>query len=195
MRRRILTTALAATLAVAGLAGCRTNVGVAARIDGHKVTESQVNDYITAKAKPVSQQSSTGGSIQVSPRSFVLEQLIDEQLGFKLLEKLPGGAPSSADVNAKLAQDLNGKSERSVAESLGLKGYTDSFYKVVLRVQELSGLVRTAASQQGVDIQKVIKSIHFPVWVSPRYGRWDAATLSFDGTTAVPSFVKLQPAG
>jgi hypothetical protein len=180
---------------MAGLSGCRTNVGTAATVDGHRITESDVNAYLTPKSQPVTQGSGSGGTTrQIAPRSFVLAQLINERLGFKILEKIPAiSSLTSAQVDAKLKQDIAGRTVKSVAEGLGLKGYTTSFYKIVLRVQEISSVLSNAQQNGGVDLSKIVTTLHFPVTISARYGKWDKATLALDANTLVPSYLTVQP--
>ena len=191
MKLRTLGALVAAVLAAAGLAGCRTNVGTAAMVNGHRITESDVNDYITPDAK-VSLQSSNG-TFQEAPRSFVVRELIDDRLFRKLLAKLPGGAPSDAKLDAKLQTDLAGKTQRQVARTIGLRGFTDDFLVVFFRVEELGSALSTA-QQNGVDINAVLKSLDFPVSVSARYGTWDPAKANFNGTPAVPPYLAIQSA-
>jgi hypothetical protein len=187
---RTLGAVLAAVLAVAGLAGCQTNVGTAAVVDGHRITDSDVSQYLTPKAQPVSGQS---GSI--SPRTFVLSELINERLGFKLLQAIPSvSSVTSEQLDAKLQQDLAGKSVKSAAESLGLHGYTNDFYQIVLRVRELASVV-SSQQQKGVDLQKVFNELHFPVTVSPRYGTWNSKNFTLDGTIPKPPYLSVQPGG
>lgn len=188
--RRAAAVGVAAVLATAGLTACRTNVGTAATVNGHRITETQVNDYITPNAQPVQQQGGT-----MSPRSFVLYLLIDERLGFAILQGIPSLRHlTSAQLDARLDSDLGGKTPTQVAESEGLKGYQESFYRVALRVQELSSIVQSARQQLGSDaVDKIIRTVHFTVSVNPRYGTWDAAKLSFNGTPAVPSYLSVAP--
>lgn len=180
-------------LALGGLTACRTNVGTAAVIDGHRVTESDVNQYLTPVAQPVTEQNQTGGSVQVSPRSFVVAQLINERLGFKILGAIPSVSHlTSAQLDAQLQSQLAGKSVDQAAQTLGLHGYTTDFYKIVLRVQEIGSVLRNAQAN-GVDIGKAISSVTFPVSVSPRYGRWDSRQLQFDSGATVPGYLDVQP--
>jgi hypothetical protein len=195
VRPRTLVAAAAAVLAVTGLTGCRTNVGTAAVVDGHRITDSDVSQYLTPDSQPVSERLSTGATRQVSPRSFVLAQLINERLGFRILAKIPQvSSMTSQQLDAKLDQDIAGRSVKSVAEGLGLKGYPTSFYRIVLRVQELSSVISSAA-QSGADLRKIISTLDFPVSISPRYGKWDKATLAFDSSTVIPSYLTVQPGG
>jgi hypothetical protein len=183
-----------AVLAVAGLAGCKTNVGTAAVIDGHRVTESDVNSYLTAGSQPVSQRDpATGATVQISPRSFVVSELINEKLGFKILKAIPSiSNVTQTQLEAKLHDDLAGKSVSQVAEQLGLHGYTTAFYEIILRVQEISGLLRTAQSN-GVDVSAVFSKISLPVSVSPRYGHWDSVNLRFTSGATVPGYLDVRP--
>lgn len=190
MRVRYLGAAAAAVLALAGLAGCKSNVGQAAVINGQRISESDVSQYLTPDAQPVNEQDQNGASVQVSPRSFVLSQLINEQLGFAILHAVPAvSSVTPQQIDSQLHNDLNGKSPRQVAESLGLHGYTDAFYHIVLRVQEISSVLR---QQSGTAVNKAISTIHFRVSVSPRYGRWDNKQLRFTAGGTVPGYLDVK---
>ena len=192
MRVRYLGAAAAAVLALTGLAGCKTNIGTAAIIDGHKVTESDINHYLTPDAQPVTQQNqSTGGSTQVSPRSFVMSTLINERLGFKLMALIPSvSGITESQLDAQLQNDLAGKTPRQVAEQGGLHGYTDDFYKILLRVRELVFVVQ---QQPGNVVQRAFSKVNFPVYVAPRYGQWDSKQLLFTAGSALPGYLEVQP--
>ena len=193
MRFRRTSAALAIVLAAAGLAGCKTNVGTAATIDGQRVTESDVNDYVSPDAQPVPEQTRTGNVVNVPPRSFVLSELINERLGLDLVHHIPRfEAFSSAQLDARMTATLAGKTPTAEAESLGLKGYPERFYRVVLRVGELGTLLREQG-QAGVDVNSILTKLDFPVSVSPRYGTWDAKNFALDGSPAVPSYLSVAP--
>ncbi len=184
---------MAAVLAVAGLAACKTNVGTAVVIDGHRVTESDVNDYVTPAAQPVQEQSNTGSVISIPPRSFVVSELINEQLGLDLVHHVPRFEKfTSTQLDARMNATLAGKTPTAEAESLGLKGYPESFYRIVLRVRELGNLLQQQA-QAGTDINKILTSLDFPVSVNPRYGSWNKKKFSFDSAPPVPSFLSVVP--
>jgi hypothetical protein len=184
---------VAAVLAVAGLAGCKTNVGTAAMVDGHRITESDVNDYVLPGAQPVQQQSTSGTSFTIAPRSFVVNELIYDQLGLRLITQLPQYRKfTSAQLDARLAADLAGKTPKKVAEGLGLKGYPTKLYRIVLRVQELQRLIQSAA-QSGANLTSVIRHLHFPVSVNPRYGSWNKTNLAFNTTPVQPSYLSVAP--
>jgi hypothetical protein len=184
-----------AALAVSGLAGCKTNVGTAAVVDGHRITESDVNDFVLPTSQPVQQQASSGAaSFTIAPRSFVLNELIYDQLGLKLLRLIPEYAHfTSAQLDARLAADLAGETPKKAAEGLGLKGYPSRFYRIVLRVQELQKLIQSAV-QAGADLTTAIRGLRFPVSVNPRYGSWDKKHLVFKTAPPVPSYLDVRPA-
>jgi hypothetical protein len=190
----MLSAAAAAVLAAASLSGCRTNVGMAATVDGHRISETDVNQFITAKAKPVQEQDSGGASITIAPRPFVLETLIDVRLLAKLLAGTPNGKPTESQIATATAKGLNGSTPRKVAEGAGLHGYTAAFYEQWVRSRVL-GTVLNNEVQQGLDVRKVIAKVPFPVSVNPRYGTWDKTNLHLasDATAGLPGFVKLQP--
>jgi hypothetical protein len=193
VRFRRTAAAVAALVASAGLAGCRTNVGTAAVVNGHRITETDVNDYLTPDAQPVREQTSTGSIISVAPRSFVLSQLVEEQLWFAIITNLPAYRHfTTAQLDARLAADYGNKTPKSVAEGYGLRGYSTAFYQIVLRVLELGKLLQ-AEVQSGRDLTKIVRTLHFPVSVNPRYGTWDQAGLRFDATPALPSYLSLAP--
>lgn len=194
MRVRYLGAAAAAVLALTGLAGCKTNVGQAAVVDGHTISESDISKYITPKAKPVIEQDqSTGRSIQFSPRSWVLNTLINEQLGFKLLSAIPAvSSITSTQLDAQLQNDLAGQSPTAVAEKTGLHGFTDDFYQIYLRVKELILVVQ---QQPQSAVQRAFSTVKFSVSVSPRYGSWDGAHLFLTPGVKLPSYLDLQPGG
>lgn len=194
MRVRTLGAAIAAVLALTGLAGCKTNIGTAAVIDGHKISESDVSHYVTPKAQTVIQQDpQTTATTRVSPRSFVLNTLIDERLGFKLLAAIPAvSTVTEAQLDAQLQSDLAGQSPTEAAEKGGLHGFTDAFYMIYLRVKELIFVVQ---QQPQAAVQRAFSELKFPVSVSPRYGRWDASQFLFTPGVKLPSYLDIQPGG
>jgi hypothetical protein len=184
---------VATVLAVVGLTGCKTNVGTAATVDGHRITETGVNDYIRPGSQPVQEQSASGATVTIAARSFVLNELIYDRLGLKLITALPQYRTfTSGQLDARLVADLAGETPKKAAESLGLKGYPTPFYRIVLRVQELQKLIQ-AAAQGGANITSVIRNLHFPVSVNPRYGSWNKTNLVFNTTPALPSYLSVEP--
>jgi hypothetical protein len=196
VRVRYLGAALAAVLALTGLAGCKTNIGTAAVIDGHRVTESDVSHYLTADAQPVVQQDpNTRATTRVSPRSFVVSWLINAQLYRKVMSVIPSVSNvTEAQLDSQLQDDLAGESVTHFAESHGLHGFTDAFYQVVLHTQEVIVVLQNARSN-GVDVGAAFNKLNFPVSVSPRYGSWDGKQFLFTSGAALPGYLDVQPGG
>lgn len=190
MRVRSVGAAAVVVLALAGLSGCKTNIGTAAVIDGDRVTESDVSQYLTADAQPVVQQDSQGVTTQVAPRSFVLNTLINERLGFKLLRAIPAvSGTTEAQLEARLQADLDGKTPAQVVDQIGLHGYSADFAKLYLRVRELIILVQ---GQPQAEVQQAFEQMTFPVSVAPRYGKWNTERLVFEPGARVPGYLEVQ---
>jgi hypothetical protein len=141
----------------------------------------------------IQQAPNSQATTQVSPRSFVLNTLINEQLGFKLLAAIPAvSTVTESQLDAQLQSDLAGHSPTEVAEKGGLHGFTDDFYKIYLRVKELIFVVQ---QQPQAAVQKAFSTVKFPVSVSPRYGSWDSSQLFFAPGAKLPSYLDVQPGG
>ena len=194
MRLRTLSAVGAMVLIAASLTSCRTNVGVAARIDGQKVTESQVGDYLTAKAR--ANPTSQGVQTAIPARSFVVEVLIDVPLYTKLYEVSAHRTPSAGDLSRAEATVLQGGNLHSVVTKAGFTGFTSAFESKLLQVQGLLQLLGQEAAK-GIDVNSQLKHLSrsgFPVSVNPRYGVWDSTTasLSSGASAGVPSFLTLR---
>ncbi|HET6876619.1 MAG TPA: hypothetical protein VFH38_03740 [Jatrophihabitans sp.] len=189
MRVRPLTAAAAAVLAAAVLAGCQTNVGVAANAGGQQISESQVGSYVTPQSKPVSIQGT-----QVAPKPFVLDILIGERFYRAVLAASPGGAPSEGQINNMVTSFLAGRSPQQAVEGFGINGYTPDFAQHVLVYSELGSLLNQKV-QQGVNVRAIAAKVNFPVSVNPRYGTWDSAhyMLSTTPSAGLPGVISFQP--
>jgi hypothetical protein len=174
-------------LACAGLSACRTNVGVAAKVDGHTIGESQLSKYLTAKAQSVQQQSGPA----TPSKSFVLAALINDRL-VKDLYRLGrlGPAPSDAAVDADVATVIGSDSPQKFAESHGIKGYTAAFDQLWLRVALRIERVKQDSSNKKVSLLTVLRRTK--VSVNPRYGAWDrtAFALKSGPDDGIPSVLK-----
>jgi hypothetical protein len=204
VRLRIVIAAVAATVAVAGLAGCRTNVGTAASVGGHRITESSVNDYITpAGADPSLAAQASQSNQSASPRSQVLQYLIQEQLFEKTLASV-GQHPTAgqlagyhdAAASLLLQTQLTGSNlDKAIKQGLPRSGVKASFVAKYLRVQELEyALIKSRKLTQFPQLTALIKKAKVPVSVSARYGTWAPSSLSLDGKAVVPSYLTEQPA-
>jgi hypothetical protein len=203
VRLRALSAVLAAVLATVGLAGCRTNVGTAATIDGTRITDSDVNKYTTPSGPDASVAAKASESKQVvSPRSQVLQFLIQEQVFTRTLESL-GKVPSNAQLAAShdeaasvlLGTQLTGAAlDRAIRTGLPTSGIDKKFAAVYLRVQELEyAIIQAKQLTQLPELLAVINKAKVKVSVSPRYGKWSPSKLGLDGKAAVPSYLTVQP--
>lgn len=205
MRLRILTTALAATLAVAGLAGCRTNVGVAARVGGERITESDVNGYVTPTGVPasVAAQQKAASQTAPSPRSQALQYLIQEKI-FKQTLAYVGVRPTAGELAAAhdpaaqllLSQvQLTGAAlDNALRKQVPNAGLRPKFVATFLRVQELEYiLIQKRQLKQLSELLALVKKAKITVSVSQRYGTWSPSSLSLDGKPVIPSYLSVQP--
>jgi hypothetical protein len=203
VRLRTLGAVLAAVLATAGLAGCRTNVGTAATIDGHRITESDVNGYVTPSGPDAGVAANASKNNQVvSPRSQVLQFLIQEQVFSRTLASL-GKRPTEAQLAAShdqaasvlLQTELTGAAlDRAIRTGLPKSGIEAKFVKVYLRVQELEyAIIQSRQLTQLPELLALIKKADVKVSVNPRYGKWSPRSLGLDGKAAVPSYLTVQP--
>jgi hypothetical protein len=120
----------------------------------------------------------------------VVNTLINERLGFKLLRVIPSISDTTeAQLDAQLQADLEGKTPAEIAEQIGLHGYTEDFAKLYLRVRELIVLVQ---QQPQAVVQDAFAKVKFPVSVSPRYGKWDTRRLVFVPGARVPGYLDVQ---
>src|SRR5436309_2797409 len=102
---RAVAAAAALVVGVSGLTACRTNVGNAATIAGHRVSETDVGNYVTGKAQPIK---SSDGSQSIAPKPFVVDILILHRLYRTLLASSPSGAPSAGQLTTLRRQYLAG---------------------------------------------------------------------------------------
>jgi hypothetical protein len=204
VRRRIVITALAATLAVTGLAGCRTNVGVAARVAGDRITESDVNGYLAPGGvdPSLAAQAKTQGQQVIPPRTQVLQFLIQEKVFEKTLDDLgvrptPGQLAASHDAAARLLlhTQLTGAAlDAAIDKQLPSSGIKKSFRPTFLRVEELEyTLIQKRKLTQLSELVTLIKQAKISVSVNPRYGKWIPNQLSLDGKPVVPPYLSVQP--
>lgn len=203
MRFRTLTAVLAAVVATAGLAGCRTNVGTAATIDGFRITDSDVNHYLTPAGPDSSVAANAGKTGQVvSPRSQVLQFLIQQQVFTQTLKSF-GQVPTDAKLAALhdeaagvlMQTELKGAAlDQAIRTGLPKSGITPDFVNAYLRTQELEfAIIKSRQLTQLPELLTLIKKAHVQVSVSPRYGKWSPSTLGLDGKAAVPSYLTVQP--
>jgi hypothetical protein len=204
VRLRKLSAVLAAVaLCTTGLAGCRTNVGTAASVGGVRISESDVNNYVTVKgADPSLVASARKQGQDVSPKSEVLQYLIQERLFRKVLAA-HGGVPNAGTLAANqnaattllFQTQLTGSAlKKALVSGLTRSGVRPTFAQRYLTVQTLEyTLIKRQQLSQFAQLAALVNKSGARVSVSPRYGKWDTANLQLNRTNAVPAFLKLQP--
>jgi hypothetical protein len=188
---------VAVVLAAGTLAGCRTNVGVAARFNGDTISESDVSAYTTPAAKPVSLTDQSGKKFDFAPRVVALNTLIEVRLLETILKASPGGLPSAGTLASAAKTALKGKTAKQFAATSGRTGFAERFNQLFVRDQALNTVLTSEQSAGKVDLATVLKKVKFTVYVNPRYGKWDPSGYTIYSTNpnvGVPGFVKLQPA-
>lgn len=201
-RRMLSVTALIA-LGLAGLTACQSKFGLAASVDGARLSDSGLSGYVQPGAKPYT-DSSTGAS--VTPKLFALQNWIDTRIIESAVEK--HGAPTSDQELSQARTVVLGSHTVAEFEKYydGL-GYTNAFAKLILdqsatfvvlaeRVAHVSAAkalgVLSSNGQPRANVLAAIKNAHAKVEVSPRYGEWDATNLalSSDAGSGSPNFVR-----
>ena len=204
---RALTAVAASVLAVAGLSACRSNIGTAAVVAGHRISEADVHRYLVptgAPAAAVAQAAQSG--ITIMPKSETLTILVQERVYAMTLAATKGGLPSDAALRAAhdtAAQALTGQSvtgtqfDAEVAAALSNQGIEQSLLPTYLHVLDLEYalIVRTSATQLA-DLGNAVAKQHIPVSVNPAYGTWDITSVSVTATQTLnqlpPFMQKLQ---
>ncbi|WP_375477141.1 hypothetical protein [uncultured Jatrophihabitans sp.] len=198
MRVRTLAVGAAVLLAVSGLTACRSNVGNAATIDGKRISETTLNNYVTANAKPVTVSDSSGSAtFPAAPKTIVLQTLIDIQLYDKTLANTPAGVPTKAQLATATSALLKGQSPTAYLKQGRLLGFSRSFADEFVHRQVLFSKLTTLQTD-GVDVATAYRKASVSVTVSPRYGKWDPkgrSLLSSNQFDGVPSFVTLTAPG
>lgn len=185
MKIRFLAVAGVCALGAVTLAGCDSKVGTAAVVNGHKISESTLANYVTPAAKPL--QSSDGTS-SVAPRTFVLQYLIRSQIFERVLNS--NNDPVTSDLlDSARTQALAGGSEADLVKQVTGVGLSSSFEKEVLRYQELYTLI---GSKLGADkANAALAKSSDKIVVNPRYGSWNSKTISLTDLSKaqLPSFL------
>jgi hypothetical protein len=202
---KLRTLAALAALAIAGLGltGCDSKAGTAAVVNGSRITETQLSDYLAPNAQPITVSNSDGSTFGVPARVFVLQYLIRNQV-FPLLLSSTGSPVTEDQLSADRAAAIGGD-EASLQKQIAAAGLKPRFEEVLLRDRELTDLVgKKLATQQ--QLTAALAKVKDVVSINPRFGSWDESSLrivdlskkqlpsvlSFDGS--LPGDVKA-PAG
>lgn len=191
----------AAALAVAALTGCQTNVGTAAHVDDHSISASEVEDLLDPLVgEELAASGRTAGEITFIGRNLVTTWLIREQVFEQMWDKR-GGLPTGEqvdEVHDRAIQFLFNSTEvesgtagdDAVRAALSGTGVDGAFAQTMIRAASLElVLADEIDSSSEADVIKLVADEGIEVRVNPRYGVWDASTLSL-GATALPSYVK-----
>ena len=199
MRLRLLrigATVASAALAVAGLSACESKVGLAAVVGGHRISDADVQKYLTRQAVPFQVPSQSGTPVDIVPRSFVLQTLIEDRLFTAALVDTHG-LPSNADLAAAYQQVTQGQTAAQVEQGFTKYGFTPAFAAVVVHRSEYQAILanRVGATSDYTPLVAEVAKLNIAVSVSPRYGSWDPQNLGVQTGPAagVPDFVTLSP--
>ena len=181
VRFRKIGACVVALLAASGLAACRTKAGAAAVVDGHRISQSDVNKYIDAGYVPASP--SPGAQQQQAPRVIVLDTLIESRLMSRLLRSL-GSVPSDGDLRSLHdeaysvqlgAQQTGADADAALNSALTKAGLKASFTDAFVQNLELKqAVIDKIKAQRQADINAAIAKLGVNVSVSGRYGTWSA---------------------
>ena len=178
MRFRRIGLCAAAALALGGLAACgNSKAGAAAFVGGTRISDADVNRYLTVRSTPYS----SGQGQEIRPRVVVLQTLILQQLLSKALVA-SGGPASQSELDQVHDSVLQGATEEQLTSEITKSNFTASFEPVYLRTQELFAVYGERARATSADA--AINSINkrgIGVQVSPRYGTWDASQFGLRG--------------
>jgi hypothetical protein len=162
----------AVAVACLAMTACETKVGTAAVIGDSRISETQVNDYLTANAQPI--QGSQGQSTPA--RLFVLRTLVRNAVVPRLLT-VTGGSPSASDLAKARQQLLAGTTESDLSRQLTQVGLVPKFADPYLQGQEMLTFLQSRITTQA-QLDAAVKQANLHVSVSPRYGAWNPAALS-----------------
>jgi hypothetical protein len=203
----MLSAVTAAVLAAAGLSACRSNVGAAAVVENTRISESDVQSYLTSTGptQAALDRAKQAGQTLV-PRSLAANTLIQQDVFEHALARTPGGVPSADALNAlhdKAASTLLGTTETGavldtdIASSLQAEGLQAKFLPLFIRQVELEyALIERVKATTAAELSKAIADQHVNVSVNPRYGAWDASTFQLSTTpnAGLPDFLQPVPA-
>jgi hypothetical protein len=185
----IVLVALATATVLAGCGG--SNVGIAAKVNGRQITETQLSGYVTPKARGINLSNQAGNL--TPPKPFVIFILVRQELYRELLRSL-GGVPSPGQISALMNSYVGNGTPQQAVVALGVRGYSSSFAQEVLRYRAL-GSILDQRVRKGADIATAARKLHFDPVINPRYGTWDTKTMTISTAPSdgMPDYLQLQP--
>jgi hypothetical protein len=169
-----------------GAAACDSKAGTAASVGTARVSETQLNNYLTPNAQPITD--SQGGSTPA--RSFVLQTILRNEVLPKVLAAT-GGTPSETEVAQARVVAMQGNSDAAYTSKITDLGLSARFEPVFTRSLALVNLLTARLTSQA-QLDAALQKAHADVSVSPRYGAWNQSGLSITDMSGkqVPSFLK-----
>ncbi len=185
MKIRSLAVLPVLALAALSLAGCDSKAGSAAVVNSKKISESDVNSYLTAKAQPI--QASNGTS--AAPKLFVLEYLVRNEV-FALLLAGNGTPASDSQLDAQRTSALGGSTEADITGQITKLGLKSKFEPVVLRNRELLAIINKELTTDA-KVTAALAKVKDKVSINPRYGSWNLQSVSLSdlGKKQLPSML------
>lgn len=186
-RRTSLVVVPLALMAALSLSGCDTKVGTAAVVNGHKISESTLNSYLTDSTQLIGDPASG-----TPPRNFVLNLLVFNELAPEILSHTPGGPVKDKELQEATLPALQGGTEDDLRQLIQQVGLKQSFEPVYLNYLRYRTVLRTRIST-AAELDDAIKASHIAVSVNPRYGTWDTENRAVRqlASSQLPSNVKL----
>lgn len=189
VRALLLLPALAAVSV--GLSGCDSKAGAAAVVNGHTISETALNKYLTPNAKPIP---ASGGSGSTPARQFVLVALLRNKVFSRMLD-VTGGQPSTSDLTKAQTTVLAGTTESALTQNVTQSGLSASFAQQYLQELSLLTILQGRLTTQA-QITDALSKAHLNVSVNPRYGQWDSTALSVTALSKkqLPDFLTIDGA-
>lgn len=182
--------AVSATVLATGLSACSTKVGAAGVVDGTRISESDVNDYVVP-----------GGTNPPQAKSFVLTFLVKEKL-YESYLSTRGGIPSDAQlaslhdsaVAGVLSSSLGtgAAADAQIDTVLTNAGVKTSFRPTILRSAELETKAFADLGKSAADFFAAVRAADIKVSISPLYGSWNLDQQDVAAATA-PNFLVPTP--
>lgn len=177
-------------IACLSLTGCDSKAGTAAVVNGTKISESDLASYLTPDAKPIA---SSDGTSSISPRTFVLQYLISNEI-FGLLLAGVGSPVTEAQLAAEHGAALAGGTEADLLKQIADVGLQPKFESVVLRNRELLSVIRNNKKlSSDALVTPELAKVKDAVSVNPRFGSWDPTAIAMVelGKKQLPSMLTL----
>jgi hypothetical protein len=192
VRIRFLVALIAVPVLLGAVSGCDSNVGKAATVNGQRISDSDVDGYLTANAVPFQSTDQNGQTTEIVPRTVVLGTLLRESvLHHALVEN--GGEPSQTELDSGRTSALQGLAEADFTHQVVARGFTPEFAPVLIQASTYLAVLQARAETGGNKVQNAITTSvnDAPVSVNPRYGTWDpkSASITGDPADAAKSFL------